>query len=251
MPNGSANTRWESSPVIPALSRDEVHMWRIAPPPVESLRQLAALLSGEERERAARFHFERDREQFCVAHGALRLLLGAYVGCPPRHLNFRAGPHGKPELAGAAGSSDVSFNLAHSHELVLVAVARGLRVGVDLEYMHTDFEFDDIARRFFSPGETAELHALSPPARRQAFFSIWARKEALLKASGEGLSRLNQVDVSVDAPVDLRPASGHPGERVHWCLVRLDVGEEYAAALAVEGPAFRLKCWDSPAALFH
>jgi 4'-phosphopantetheinyl transferase len=139
------------------------------------------------------------------------------------------------------------FNLSHAHERALYAFARGAEIGVDVEYVRQDFACEEIARRFFSPREVADFCSLPKSQRALAFFHCWTRKEAYVKAIGEGLSMpLNEFDVSLlpGQPAALLRNSRQPGEVRRWSMQALDVASGYAAALAVEGHGRRLRCLD-------
>jgi 4'-phosphopantetheinyl transferase len=226
------------------LADGEVHLWRasLAQTP-DALRRLHATLASDESAKAARFHFRRDRDHYVAARGLLRRLLGRYLARPPESLRFSYGAYGKPSLDGA---QDLRFNLSHSHELALYAFARGRDVGVDVEHMRADFAGDDIAARFFSAREVSMLRALPAAARTRAFFNCWTRKEAYIKARGEGLSHpLDAFDVSLTPgePAALLGTRGDPRELTRWSLHALDAGEAYAAALVVQGTGYTLRLW--------
>ena len=157
----------------------------------------AGLLSADERERAARFRFERDRGRYVSGRAALRLLLAARLACDPQELDFAYGPEGKPFLAGTR----LQFNASHSADVALFAFAEGVRaIGVDIELPRPGFGGLDIARRFFAPGEVQRLLALPAAAQDGAFLRCWTRKEALLKAHGGGLSLpLHDFEVSLES----------------------------------------------------
>ncbi len=207
---------------------------------------LLAVLSPEERERASCFVFERDRRRYVIAHSALRTILAGYVGAPPASLAFTSRPGGKPRLA--PPRTDLRFSLSHSAGRALVAVALDREVGVDIEMVRDIPGLDDLAESCFSPAERRWLAAVQAASRRGAFFDGWTRKEAFLKASGEGLSRaLDSFDVTLlpgEAPRLLRVAGGRASD---WTLQALDVGPGYRAALAVEGPlgVLELVDWSS------
>jgi 4'-phosphopantetheinyl transferase len=243
---------------FPALGRGEVHVWRTAldldPPRVAAL---AESLSPDERDRAARFHFERDRVRFTVARGVLRALLGRYLHLPAPALAFDYGAHGKPALAAAAVAraawespgAEVRFNVSHSAGVALCAVTRGRDVGVDVEGLRADFATDEIAERFFSPAERAALRALPAEARCAAFFACWTRKEAYIKARGLGLSlALDAFDVSLapGAPAALLATRDEAGARDRWLLRALDPGPDLAGAVVAEGHDWTLHCWTWP-----
>jgi len=230
------------------LSSNDVHVWRATlDQPVTRVQQLAQTLSEDERTRAGRFHFERDRRRFIVGRGVLRAILGRYVGIEPSRLEFCCGPRGKPYLAGRFAGGTLHFNLAHSEELALYAFAPGRVIGIDLERVRTEVACEQIARRFFSPRESATLRAQPAAVRQKAFFTCWTRKEAYIKARGEGLSLpLDQFEVSVTPgePAKLLSISGYPMEASRWSIQELVPGPGYVAALAVEGHGWRLACWE-------
>lgn len=240
-------TVWQASPQSPRLDGDEVHVWRVSLIVPESrLIALQRILSEDERHRAESFYFQRDRQRFTVARGALRTILAGYLNAPPEGLCFRYSPRGKPDLWDESGEGDLRFNLAHSGELALVAVTRRRAVGVDLERIRLDVECGSIARRFFSPAEAQALFALPLAARVNAFYRGWTRKEACLKAWGHGLSLpLDQFDVSVapGEPAALLVTRPNPNEAARWSLCELDVDAGYVAAMAVEGTGWSLKGW--------
>jgi 4'-phosphopantetheinyl transferase len=188
---------------------------------------LWSYLAGDERQKAADFLFDGDRERFVVSRGVLRVLLGCYLSRHPGSLDFGYNAYGKPHLAGDFG---IRFSTSHSHGLVLFAFARDRDVGVDIERVRADLGLEEIAARWFSPREIATLHSPGNGLREEAFFACWTRKEALAKAEGKGLAML----------LDAR---GDPPEPTEWTLHELAPDPGYAAALAVEGNGLRLSCW--------
>jgi 4'-phosphopantetheinyl transferase len=246
-----SGTVWHRPRGIYALPQDEVHVWRASlDQPQDRFASLMHLMSPEERGRADRFHFEADRKRCVLARGLLRLLLGHCLGRPADQLQFQYGEFGKPSLAHAP-HPPVQFNLSHSGDLVLIALSRGRALGVDIERMRMDAATDEIAARFFSANECRDLATVAPDMRCAAFFACWTRKEAYLKARGDGLSlALEQFDVSFlpgDEP-RLIETRHDPAEVHRWILHALEGGCGYKAALAVEGVDWKLKCWDWPAA---
>jgi 4'-phosphopantetheinyl transferase len=224
----------------------EVHIWRgrlIQPEAV--LQRCRALLSEDELARAARFYFEKDRSQFIVAHGMVRQVLAFYLKMAPREIHFRIEKKGKPELEENSGGRSLKFNLSHSGELALLAIARGQILGVDVELHRADFAGEDIARRFFSAQEAGKLSALPAEQKVEAFFNCWTRKEAYVKAMGDGLSiPLDSFDLTFapgESPALLR-VEGHPEELKRWSLYNLTPGEGYAGALLIEGRQHVLYC---------
>jgi 4'-phosphopantetheinyl transferase len=215
------------------LTGRAIHVWPVSiHAPAAVVDQFRSLLSADETARAARFKFEHLQHSFTLARGALRILLGRYLNTPPRDLEFRYGAKGKPALAQSAG---LQFNASHSGHLALFAFTMGCELGVDIEAVRSMPDMEDVARRFFCAEETAELMALSTGQRDQGFFLCWTRKEAYIKATGEGLS------APLDAfRVTLRP--GEPARIIHlerdpiaaqaWTLHDLGLEPGYAAALA-------------------
>ena len=230
---------------------DDIHIWRTTldrtPPAIQ---KLLSILAVDERARADRFHFERDRNHFIVARAVLRAVLGGYLNQVPERLIFRYGAHGKPALAEEVGGEAIRFNVSHSRGEALYAVTRGREVGIDLERVRSDLAVAEIAARFFSVRETAALRALPIEARPQAFFRIWTRKEALVKARGGGLSLpLNEFEVSLDSAETVVPrgASRESSDWARWSIRELDPAPGYAAALAMESQGCRLALWQWPA----
>lgn len=231
---------WLVPAEFPVLAAEEVHVWlAVLPAREEAVSDLARFLSPDEQARAARFHFPKDRAAFVTARGRLRTLLGRYLRIAPEKIRFILNSHGKPELPAPA---PLQFNLSHSGELAAFAFTRHHRVGVDVEQVRADFASDPVAERFFAAGEVGQLRALPAPARANAFFDCWTRKEAFVKARGEGLSLgLEQFEVLVDGPARLLSVTG--GDPSRWSMHDLHPADGYAGAVAVDSPQSRLRCW--------
>ena len=198
---------------------------------------LAGTLDADERDRAARFHFEEDRRRFALRRGWMRRVLATYVGGAAESLRFEYTPHGKPSLA-SRGEAALEFNLSHSGELAVLAVTFGRRVGVDVERRKRDRDLEGLAERFFAPDEAAAIRSLPSPARVAAFYRCWTRKEAFLKARGEGLGLpLERFSV----PLEEGPGAalvrfeGDALEPTRWSREDLALDGEYAAALVAQG----------------
>jgi 4'-phosphopantetheinyl transferase len=225
------------------ITDNEVHVWNaVLDQPSETVQQLLTTLNEDERARAARFHFQRDRDHFIVARGLLRRVLSWYLKTKPEQIDFSYNSYGKPALK--TKESPLSFNLAHSYGLCLLAVASGLKLGIDVELLRNDFEHAKMAQHLFSPREVAEFRTLPRELHAKAFFSCWTRKEAYVKARGQGLLlSLDKFDVSF-APgeparlLDVRDTT----DSVRWSLSDIAVNSSYAAAIAVEGTDYRLRC---------
>lgn len=241
---------WESPPADLALSSDDVHIWRASLDlPASRVQGLQYTLAADELKRAERLHFQKDRAHFLVARGLLRAVLGRYLDMDPSQVCFWYNFYGKPFLAASPGRYTLNFSLSHSHGLALYAVTRGRKIGIDLERIHTDFACEQIAERFFSPRENTVLRALPANMKHEAFFTCWTRKEAYIKAKGEGLSLpLDQFDVSLapGGPATLLNSRWDPQETSRWSIQELFPGPSYVAALAVEGHGWRLTRWQWP-----
>jgi 4'-phosphopantetheinyl transferase len=235
---------WVSPTAHPDLPVGEVQVWRGSlDRPEVVVGRLERLLSADERTRADRFYAARDRERFIVGRGMLRTILGRYLGTEPERLVFHYGGRGKPSLGEGAGSS-IEFNLAHSQGLALLAVARGRRVGIDVEQVRALADADGIVDRFFSRREAEAYRALPAGGRPEAFFRCWTRKEAYIKAIGEGFSLPLErfaVTLGPEEPPQLIDVEGRPGEAGRWSLRDLAAGPGFAAAIAVEGSGWELR----------
>ncbi|KAB1071218.1 4'-phosphopantetheinyl transferase superfamily protein [Methylobacterium planeticum] len=207
-------------------------MWSIDLAPADDAQAAcAAVLSPEERARAARFLRSGDRARFIASHAALRLVLAYALGSEPRALAFAAGPAGKPELVGAG----LAFNLSHSGDRALVGLSTQARIGCDLEALRPVPDAIRIARSTFAADEAAGLAALPPAARDRAFMAVWTRKEAIVKAIGAGLSMpLDRFSVSLPpGPATLLRISGGREEPADWTLAHLEPGPGYIGAAAI------------------
>lgn len=239
---------WLPPPTNLALSDNEVHVWRATlNVPSLHIQSLRESLSVDELDKADRFHFEIDRKHFTVGRGILRTILGRYLSLDPAHLRFRYNQYGKPFLASKFDQYLLNFNLSHSGGLALYAFTRDREVGIDLERIRTDVEYDEIAARFFSPREVAVLRTIPAERKPEAFYNCWTRKEAYIKAHGQGLSLpLDSFDVSFapwEPPMILNTKE-EPQEASRWILQELLPGDGFVGALAIKGQDdCRFKYW--------
>ena len=213
----------------------EVQVWRLPLRPVaEDLRICCAVLSVEERQKAERYRVEEARSNFILSRGMLRFLLGERIGISPPALRFRYAEHGKPFLEGPP--ADLRFNISHTQGMALIGLAEGREIGVDVEKIRPSTEVRKLAERFFSVRERESLSVLSGDELQAAFFRCWTRKEAYIKARGEGLSLpLHQFDVSV-APREnhaLLATRPDPSDLKRFMLCDVAVPIGYSAAIAV------------------
>jgi 4'-phosphopantetheinyl transferase len=192
-----------------------------------------SVLSVDEIGRADRFRFEKDRSHFVVTRGVLRYLLSAYTGLPAQEIAFEYGPKGKPELAHNA--SKINFNVSHSHGMGVWAIAFNGVVGVDVEYVKRSVDIDAVGKRFFSDNEWRHLRDLPEDERRQSFFRCWTRKEAFVKALGDGLTfSLKAFDVTVGDVAQLKRVEGMTDHQ-KWTLQTFEPAPDFVGALAFEG----------------
>jgi 4'-phosphopantetheinyl transferase len=208
-------------------------------------RTLSHLMSTDEQDRATRFYFRRDRRRFIVARAFLRLLLARYVGGPAGAIEFEYSKEGKPQLRRGSASRLLAFNLSHSDDVVVCAVAAAPAIGVDIEHVRAHVNAAELAEVVLAPREQKVLHAVDPADRDRAFVVLWALKEAYLKALGSGLA------IPADS-VDLTNAE----EAGEGCAIRLRSPDSasftcmllaagaYAAAIAVAGETAEAWCYD-------
>ena len=239
---------WSPAPKDLILANHEVHMWRAQLElPSSQVQRLRGLLTVDELDRARRFFFEIDRQRFIAARGILRSILSRYIPTSPGHLRFYYNQYGKPFLASEFNSTLLNFNLSHSGGMALYSITRNMEIGVDVERVRSGFEYEEIAKRFFSVNEVAILRAIPSEKKLEAFYNCWTRKEAYIKAHGKGLSLpLDSFDVSFapGEPPMLLLTRDDPQERSLWTLLDLKPGPGYVGALAVKGLGCRFSYWE-------
>jgi 4'-phosphopantetheinyl transferase len=196
-----------------------------------------AVLSDAERRRARRFTYPAGRRRFIVARARLRQLLGARLGVPPESVEFLYGAHGKPALARRFADSDLRFNVSHCDDVAVYALSTGREVGIDVEAIRVIPGGDDIPARFFSPRENAAYRALDARDRPLAFLNCWTRKEAFLKALGDGLYHpLDRFDVSLapGEPAKILRVENTPGDQCGWRMEGFSPAPGFVAAVVSE-----------------
>jgi 4'-phosphopantetheinyl transferase len=242
---------WPAGPTTPDLAPGQIDVWQASLDPGSAiLGELRTNLSDDEIARALRFRFDEHRNRFIAARGILRDILGIYLGRRPQAVEFIYGAFGKPDLKDRGAGGEVQFNLSHSGELALFALAINTRLGIDVEQIRPGPADLAIAERFFSRSEVTSLRALPASLQAEAFFNCWTRKEAYVKALGGGLQiPLDSFDVSIaaDEPVALHLSHDQEKE-TNWSLRALHPAHGYAAALVAEGGDWQLRCmrWQSP-----
>lgn len=233
---------WAAPPSHTELGDNEVHLWRAdLNQNSDIVRRMWLFLNQEEQERAKRYVFEPDRIQFTLTRGILRQLLGRYLRRSAEEIEFSVAPKGKPTIR---GNPELRFSLSHSGGLVLYAFSMNRELGVDLEREKTETSSLDIVNSYFSRKERAEFLALPPNIQNLAFYVGWTRKEAYLKARGEGLHmKLEDFDVSMNPG---QPAVLGSEDAARWELRSFCPEPDFVAALVVEGINCELRYWEWP-----
>jgi 4'-phosphopantetheinyl transferase len=241
---------WLLPPSKLKLSTNDVHVWRVRLNQTDGrVQQLQQYLSDDERLRAERFRFDRHCRRFIVSQGMLRLIIGDYTDMAPSRLQFYTGHRGKLYLMHSFGSDSLQFNLAHSKEIALYAFTCNREIGIDVEYVRDMPDAEKIAQTTFSPIENETLHSLPQYQRQEAFFNCWVRKEAYIKAIGDGLYHdLDRFDVSLapGEPARLVSVEGSAEQASCWFMKSLTPEDGYVAALAVKGSDFCPSYWKYP-----
>jgi len=226
------------------LAPGEAHVWSAsATAPAQTTAALVGLLHTDERTRAERFHRDVDRERYIVSRGALRILLSRYMGIPPAALAFAYAAFGKPEIAAGTPGAGIAFNVSHSGEKVLLAFDLGPAVGIDIEAHRSDVDVLELSRMVFADAERARLADAHPEIRRTLFYRTWARKEAVLKGCGTGLSGEPKCIVVLG---ERETADGLVGVDAGarfgiWGVRDIDAGEGFSAAVALPGNDWRAR----------
>lgn len=234
---------WSQPPDRPFLETNAIHVWRTRldcePANGQSWK---SWLAPDEKARAARFVFPRDRHRFIAARGILRAILGTYLRRSPADIEFTYGINGKPTLRFDRFRSSLHFNLSHSHGLAVYAVADGREVGIDVEAVRPGTADNGVIDLAFTEREAAELHALPPDLRDEAFVLGWTRKEAYMKARGMGMAfPLESVEVSLSPG---QPEVLHTADSSRWSLHSFKPAPGFVGAIVGEGQDWELRLWD-------
>ncbi|MFB2922993.1 4'-phosphopantetheinyl transferase family protein [Aerosakkonema funiforme] len=238
---------WDTPPADFTLSSNDIHIW-CADIDLTDVRvvQLAQTLSEDELKRADRFYFEQHKKRFIVRRGILRTLLGRYLNISPKQLQFDYASRGKPALTKSCGGETIRFNLSDSDGVALYAVTRDRELGIDIEQIRPMEDAEQIAKRFFSEQEYAVLRDLDSSQKQAAFFNCWTRKEAYVKAIGDGLALpLDEFDVSLvpGEPARLLSIKGDRQLATAWFFQHLNPFPGYVGAIALQGFDFNISCW--------
>jgi 4'-phosphopantetheinyl transferase len=245
-PKQRPDAAWPQPPSRVLFPTGRVDVWRICLDEPRKAGFEGSVLSPDEIARAGRFHFEKDRIHFTQCRSALRSLLAGYLAIPASEIRFEYLSSGKPQLAAGQNPRALQFNVSHSANMALIAIGSEHRLGVDIERIRGDVDAAELSERFFSLRERAGLQALPEHLRVPGFFACWTRKEAFLKATGDGLS-FPLADFSVTTHPDLDPAleeiRGNTEARKQWFLADLSVVDGYRATVTVEGAFSRLETY--------
>ena len=236
-----ASLTWPSCPHRFSLGEDEVHLFRVELTDYRMVRgQGPETLDRQEQARAARFYRARDRQRWTMARVALKSILARILEREAGSLSFEYGPQGKPFLPGTR----LCFNLSHAHEMALVAVAWQRELGIDVEWNHRTVEVAPLARRFLSASEQSALFAKPLQEQHAAFLRLWTRKEAFIKAIGQGLSLpLDCFDVSLDQPPRLLAIRAGEWASQVWRFEHLAPAPDYVGAVVAAGSPWRPRRW--------
>jgi 4'-phosphopantetheinyl transferase len=225
------------------VQQGEVHLWCASiqvDPAVQQ--QLLQTLTPDERQRAERFYRQEHQQRFVASRGILRAILARYLNTSPEQIQFDYGSHGKPFVKSPANLPKLEFNLSHSQDRALYAIALHHRIGIDLEAIRPVADLEQLTRRFFALAEHQTIQSLPDDARQQAFFQFWTLKESVLKGLGDGLTKLEEVEVAI-APNFVQLVRLGETSPSAWSLWQFIPAPNYMAALAVEGKEQRLVFW--------
>ena len=239
--------RWDLPPDDRRLDGADVHVWAASlDVPNETLSSYEQTLSSDERSRAEQFKFDCHRKRFIAGRGILRAILSSYEGVEPIELKLDHSPLGKPLLAGFPENCMLHFNLAHSSNLLLIAITRVCAIGIDVEWIQSVTDIENVARDFFSADEAQGVMALPEEERVLAFYEVFVRKEAYLKATGAGLSNvITQIEVSFlpDEPTRILSIYGDTQAAACWTLMELAPASGFTGAVAAEAKNLRFLLW--------
>jgi 4'-phosphopantetheinyl transferase len=244
----TALVKFEPSAVPPKLDRGEIHIWHARWEQVAGTpHDMVSALSPEERDRANKFRFKKDRDRYATSRGILRKLLGDYLSVSPVKLQFHYGPHGKPYLVEDTLPHPIHFNVSHSSDLVLFAFSPAQEIGIDVEHIRTDYDFEGIARRFLLPVEFAKLISMQSNARPLEFFRLWTRMESYAKTRGIGIPLLDDLR-TLPPGEDLAPQiAKNPREEIsNWQITDFTPESGYVASVAAASFPLALKHWKYP-----
>ena len=236
---------WLNAPDSLILRDEDAHIWRADLEVDEGIQSsFLKLLTPDEKNRAQKFHFAKDKRNFIAARGILRFLIGKYLEMNPAEISFQYSQFGKPSIA---SNNSLKFNISHSQNIALFAFTKKLNIGIDVEFVNPKIEAKDIAANFFSTNEVLNLLALPEELQTLGFFNCWTRKEAFIKAVGEGLSfPLDKFEVSLDPdkPAKLLATHWEPKAVSKWSMYSMLPETNFVGCLAIEGQVDQVNFWN-------
>ncbi|MEM9271335.1 MAG: 4'-phosphopantetheinyl transferase superfamily protein [Cyanobacteria bacterium P01_F01_bin.143] len=232
------NRVWHNSPEKLTLLPNEIHIWRAnLDLPATQIKNLASILSEDEKIRANRFRFEQHRDRFIVGRGRLRQLLGNYLQIKSEQVIFAYSDRGKPSIISSLNKRSLQFNLSHSQNLALYAFNYQRIIGVDLEYIKDNIEYKQLAQRFFSPQELQLINSYPERTQKTIFFQLWTAKEAYLKATGDGLAgSLDQIEFTLNNNSELNLVATEQAQlpSSHWLIDNFIPQDNFIATVAIK-----------------
>jgi len=236
---------WQETPETLSLSEDHIDVWLC------DLKQLSheinnfySILSEDERERADKLKVEDKKQQYIITKGVLRQRLGLLTNIEPEYFVFEHLEHGKPVLVNDARYADIKFNVSHSHDFALIAIALKQNIGIDIEKINHDSKHDELVARFFSKAEQTEFQTIPDANKARAFCACWTRKEAFIKAVGDGVNYgLDKFDVTVDTDKQAPEINLHKPSEETWSAINLPVDDDYMACLVSDRDGLSVRRW--------
>jgi 4'-phosphopantetheinyl transferase len=236
---------WKKTPDTLSLSKDHIDVWLC------DLKQLSvdinnfySILSEDERKRADKLKVEDKKQQYIITRGALRQRLGLLTNIEPEDFVFKILEYGKPVLANNPQCAGITFNVSHSHDLALIAIAQKQNIGIDIEKINHESDHQALMTRFFSRAEQAEFQTIAEVNKARAFCACWSRKEAFIKAIGSGIAYgLDNFDVSVDPENQTPEINLHKPSEETWSAFNLPINNEYMACLVSDRDGISVRCW--------
>lgn len=238
---------WSNSPLTPSLTEGNVHIWlaELTYSPEEIL-TFSGLLSEIEIERSKRYRLGIDSGRFIARRGILRLLMGRYLQIPPESVNLSTGKYGKPILSGVHVDQPIEFSVSSSSSMALFGFSLNQPVGVDIQQVDLDFDYQGVISSYFSEAEQEWLQSLHPSKRRRAFYISWVRKEAYLKGMGKGFAQATHLPaVPLPDPI-CNETTLSPITQLSvggWFIYDLHLPPGYMGSLAVMGRITSFECF--------
>ena len=246
MPDNLNNT-WQKTPDKLSLSKVHLDFLLCDLKPLSGdINNFYSILSEDERDRADQLNVEDKKQQYIITRAALRQRLGLLANIDPKDFVFDYLEHGKPVLNNDARFKDITFNVSHSNDLALIAVAQKQNIGIDIEKINHESDHQALMTRFFSKAEQAEFQTIQEATMARAFCACWTRKEAFIKAIGDGVSYgLDKFDVSVDPDKQTPEINLHKPSEETWSAVTLPINNEYMACLVSDrdGDGLSVRRW--------